>query len=101
MNWEICNHKMKPKEEKAIIDFVDSFILSDPFFKSLNTKDQRDTKKTFVMVMRAMYVANNYPNVIPVLYSRTYAAGEILRVAIEKVAHIMPGAEKIRIVITH
>ena len=37
---------MNPKEEKAITDFVNAFILSDPFLKKLSKKDQKDTKKT-------------------------------------------------------
>lgn len=101
MNWEICNQKMPPKEEKAITDFVNAFILSDPFFKQLTKKDQRETKKTFVLVMRALYVANNYQNVVPVLYAKTYQAAETIKAAIEKVAFVMPGADKIRIVVTH
>lgn len=101
MNWEICNHKMPPKEEKAITDFVNAFILSDPFFKKLSKKDKKDTRQTFILVMRAIYVANNYDNVIPVLYAKTYVAADTIREAIEKIAFMMPGADKIRIVVTH
>ena len=101
MNWEICNQKMNPKEEKAITDFVNAFILSDPFFKKLSKKDQKDTKKTFVLVMRAIFVANNYANVVPVLYAKTYQSAETIKQAIEKVAFMMPGADKIRIVVTN
>lgn len=101
MNWEICNQKMKPKEEQTIIDFVNAFIVADPFFKTLTKKEQRETKKTFVLVMRAMYVANNYENVIPVLYAKTYSAAETIKAAIEKIAFMMPGADKIRIIVTH
>ena len=51
--------------------------------------------------MRAIFVANNYANVVPVLYAKTYQSAETIKQAIEKVAFMMPGADKIRIVVTN
>ena len=92
---------MDKKAEKQIIDFVEDYILSDPYFQQLTKKDQRNTRNTFIVVMRAVYKANNFPNVIPIIYCHDYQSAQVVRNALERVARVMPNTEKIRIEITH
>lgn len=92
---------MDKKAEKQIIDFVEDYILSDPYFQQLTKKDQRNTRNTFIVVMRAVYKANNFPNVIPIIYCHDYQSAQVVRNALERVAMVMPNTEKIRIEITH
>jgi hypothetical protein len=92
---------MDRKAEKQIIDFVEDYILNDPFFKTLSKKDQRTTRNTFIIVMRAVYKANNFPNVIPIIYCHDYKSAQVVQDAMEKVAYFMPNTDKIRIEITH
>lgn len=92
---------MDRKAEKQIIDFVEDYILNDPYFQTLSKKDQRNTRNTFIIVMRAVYKANNFPNVIPIIYCHDYGSAKVIETAMEKVSMFMPGTEKIRIEITH
>ena len=92
---------MDKKAEKQIIDFVEDYIISDPYFQQLTKKDQRNTRNTFIVVMRAVYKANNFPNVIPIIYCHDYQSAQVVRNALERVAMVMPNTEKIRIEITH
>ena len=92
---------MDKKAEKQIIDFVEDYIISDPYFQQLTKKDQRNTRNTFIVVMRAVYKANNFPNVIPIIYCHDYQSAQVVRNALERVARVMPNTEKIRIEITH
>lgn len=92
---------MDKKAEKQIIDFVEDYILSDPYFQQLTKKDQRNTRNTFIVVMRAVYKANNFPKVIPIIYCHDYQSAQVVRNALERVAMVMPNTEKIRIEITH
>ena len=101
MNLEDYNLKMNRAEEKTIIDFVDEYILADPFFKTLSRKAQKETRKTFIVVMRAVFKANNYPNVIPVIFAHSYQAAEVIADAMNKVSQIIPNVERIRIQITN
>ena len=92
---------MDRKAEKQIIDFVEDYILNDPYFLSLSKKDQRNTRNTFIIVMRAVYKANNFPNVIPIIYCHDYASAKVIRNAMDKVSVFMPNTDKVRIEITH
>jgi hypothetical protein len=85
---------MDRKAEKQIIDFVEDYILNDPFFKTLSKKDQRTTRNTFIIVMRAVYKANNFPNVIPIIYCHDYKSAQVVQDAMEKVAYFMPNTDK-------
>ena len=96
-----CNHKMDSKEEKKIINFVEDFILNDPYFDTLSKKEQQSVRNTFIVVMRAVYKAANYPNVIPVIYCHDYQSAELIRDAMAKVATFMPNVDKIKLHITH
>jgi len=101
MNLEEYNHKMNREEEKAITNFVDGYILTDPYFSTLSKKAQRETRKTFLTVMRAVYKANNYPNVIPIIFAHNYQSAEVIAEAMRKVAKVIPNVERIRIQITN
>ena len=101
MNLEDYNEKMNREEERAITSFVDEYILADPFFKTLSRKAQKQTRRTFLTVMRAVYKANNYPNVVPIIFAHTYESARVIADAISKVSGIMPNVDRIRIQITN
>ena len=101
MNLEDYNIKMNRQEEKVIINFVDEYILTDPYFRTLSRKAQKETRKTFITVMRALYKANNYPNVIPVIFAKDYRSAQVIAEAMNKVANVIPNVDRIRIQITH
>lgn len=101
MNLEDYNLKMNREEERTITNFVDEYILADPYFKTLSRKAQKETRKTFITVMRAVFKANNYPNVIPVIFAHSYQAAEVIADAMNKVANVIPNVDRIRIQITN